>query len=65
MVNCIIKLSILLPLSKPDKPRELIDTYRPINNLPCLEKIFEAHVLTHLNNYLNEIIVPYHYGGHR
>ena len=76
MINCIVrtstvpdifKLSRILPLSKPQKPRDNISSYRPLNNLPCLEKLFEAHILTHLNNYLddNKIIVPYHHGGRK
>ena len=42
-----------------------IDSYRPINNLPCIEKIFESHILKHLQNYLtdNDIIDINHHGG--
>ena len=35
---------IILPLSKPDKLEELISSYRPINNLVCIEKIIEQYL---------------------
>ena len=61
----IFKIWRILPISKPDKPVNLIDSYRPIKNLPCLEKILEEYILTHLNKYLteNEIIHENHHHG--
>ena len=63
----IFKISRILPLNKPDKNETLIDSYRPINNLPCLEKIFEEHVLTHLNIFLddNKILNDNQHGGRK
>ena len=50
----IFKISRILPLSKPDKCKTAIENYRPINNLPALEKILEEHILIHLYKFLNE-----------
>ena len=63
----IFKISRILPISKPDKSVNLIDSYRPINNLPCLEKVLEEHILTHLNILLrdNNIIHDNHHGGRK
>ena len=63
----IFKISRILPLNKPDKNENLIDSYRPINNLPCLEKFLEEHVLTHLNKFLddNKILNDNQHGGRK
>ena len=44
-----------------------MSSYRPINNLPCIEKIVEEHISIHLNQYLtkNNLIHPHHHGGRR
>ena len=76
MINCILrsshipkifKISRILPISKPSKPVNLIDSYRPINNLPCLEKIIEKHINNNLNIFLtnNNIIHKNHHGGRK
>ena len=76
MINCILrsshipkifKISRILPISKPSKPVNLIDSYRPINNLPCLEKILEQHIINNLNIFLtnNNIIHKNHHGGRK
>ena len=52
----IFKISRILPISKPGKPLTEIDSYRPINNLTCLEKNLETHVLKHLHFFWNIII---------
>lgn len=63
----IFKISRILPLSKPDKSINLIDSFRPINNLPCLEKILEEHIIIHLNIFLeeNNILHDNHHGGRK
>ena len=50
----IFKISRILPFSKPNKPRSDIDSYRPINNLMCIEKIFEEYFKECLIIFLNE-----------
>ena len=40
----IFKLMRIVPISKPGKPLDLIDSYRPINNLCTLEKVIEAWI---------------------
>ena len=43
----IFKITKLLPFLKPNKTPHLIESYRPINNLPCVEKIFEEYWNSH------------------
>ena len=63
----IFKISRILPLSKPGMDRLSINSYRPINNLCSIEKIIEAHLLLHLENFFdrNKILVENHHGGRR
>ena len=63
----IFKLSRITPISKPQKPLDDIGSYRPLNNLPTLEKLLEDHILTHLNNHINKnnIIHMNHHGGRK
>ena len=63
----IFKISRILPLSKPEKSVHLIESYRPINNLLCLEKILEEHIIIHLNIFLeeNNIINNNNHGGRK
>ncbi len=63
----IFKISRVLPISKPDKPLNCIDSFRPINNLPSLEKILEEHIIINLNIFLNNnnIIHKNHHGGRK
>ena len=58
-------MSRVLPLSKPKKTREQMSSYRPINNLPCLEKNFEPHVLEKLLEFkkINNTLLLFHHGG--
>ena len=67
VVPKVFKISRILPISKPGKDSNSIESYRPINNLPCLEKILEGHILNHLNYFLttNQIINPNHHGGRK
>ena len=41
----IFKLQRITPLCKPDKDPLNIASYRPINNLIALAKLFDAHIL--------------------
>ena len=55
----------MLPQIKPNKYPLCPDSYRPINNLPTLEKLFEAYVLEFFIEFLEEnlIIDCSHHGG--
>merc|ERR1712240_205865 len=59
------KISRISPLSKPNKDDKDIANYRPINNLPTIEKIIETHILTYLIPFFNDnkIINKFHHGG--
>ena len=50
----IFKIFRMLPLSKPEKDSLLIDSYRPINNLPTIEKLVEQYIIEHMVDFLNE-----------
>ena len=76
LINSIIKTSIIprtfllsriLPLSKPNKRQEELSSFRPINNLLAIEKIFEEHVSINLQKFLSENNILYrnHHGGRR
>ena len=60
-------MSRILPLSKPNKKREELVSYRPINNLLSIEKIFEEHISINLQRYLkcNNILNKNHHGGRK
>ena len=44
----IFKISRILPLSKPTLDRNFMESYRPVNNLCCLEKLAKAQILKYL-----------------
>merc|ERR1711989_46021 len=46
---------------------QIVDSYRPINNLATLEKIVEQHIKMHLETYLctNNIILNCHHGSRK
>merc|ERR1711954_190424 len=46
------KLTKVIPLSKPNKPTNLLSSYRPINILSSIEKVFEDWLKTHLSDYM-------------
>ena len=48
----ILKISRISPISKPDKDPKIISSYRPINNLPSIEKIIETYILDHMLKFL-------------
>ena len=45
----VLKVSRISPILKPDKPSEIIDSYRPINNLSAVKKIVEEFLKEQLN----------------
>ena len=47
----ILKTSQILPILKQGKDKFSKESYRPISNLHCIEKIFEEHIKTHLNKH--------------
>ena len=61
----IYKISKILPLSKPGKNPLLPDSYRPINNLPVIEKIIEEYFLEFFIEFIefNNILHDNHHGG--
>ena len=76
MINCVVRTSVfptifkttrIIPVSKPGKPVDLIDSYRPINNLPTLEKLLEQWIKVCFVEWLDEVnaISGDHHGGRR
>ena len=74
MINCvkltgkfpkIFKTTRIIPVSNPGKSLDDIDSFRPINNLPCLEKILEEWICMQVTDWLtaNSIISNSHHGG--
>ena len=74
MINSVIRTSVfptifkttrIIPVSKPGKPPDSIDSYRPINNLPTLEKLLEQWIKICLVDWLEEfnVISGDHHGG--
>merc|ERR1712240_969703 len=61
------KLFRIIPIKKPDKLDDEIDSYCPINNLSTLEKIIEQLIKLHLETYLctNNIIINNHHGSRK
>ena len=61
----VFKISKVLPQMKPDKDPFSLDLFRPINNLPTIEKLFEAYVMECFIPFLEEnyIIDCCHHGG--
>ena len=50
----IYKISRILPLSKPDKDKQLIEGYRPISNLCAIEKVIETYLIHDLNKFFTD-----------
>ena len=61
----IFKVSKITPTLKPDKSANLIDSYRPINNLSSFEKLVEQHLKNCIIDHLeaNNIILSNHHGS--
>ena len=58
-------LTKIIPISKPGKPVDHIDSFRPLNNLSALEKLLEEWIKRCLVGWLegNYIIKGDHHGG--
>ena len=76
MINCVVrsgeflqifKLTRIVPISKPGKPLDQIDSYRPVNNLCTLEKILEAWINKCMIEWAetNNLISEKHHGGRK
>merc|ERR1712177_26996 len=63
----VLKVSRISPILKPEKRSEIIDSYRPINNLSAVEKIVEEFLKEQLTKFIdqNEIILPDHHGSRK
>ena len=63
----IFKISRILPLSKPTLDKNFMESYCPVNNLCCLEKLAEAHILKYLEIFFekNDIFEKNHHGGRK
>ena len=61
----ILKISRLLPLSKPGKNKQELNSYRPIANLHILEKLTEEFLKRKMIKYIeeNSILLENHHGG--
>ena len=61
----ILKVSRILPISKKDKSKLSMSSYRPIHNLHTAEKVFEEWIKFHLLNHIktNNILTQEHHGG--
>ena len=60
-----LKNTRILPIKKRGKPQELLDSFRPINNLNPMEKIVEEAIRVRINRHLekNNIIPRNHHGS--
>ena len=59
------KVTKIIPILKPGKPADQIESYRPINCLPTLEKLLEGWILQALNEWMEKcnLLSPHHHGG--
>ena len=60
-----LKITRILPISKPGLPVTEMSSFRPISNLHFFEKCLEEHIKRHLKFHLdsNNIIMKEHHGG--
>ena len=63
LINCvltsgvfpnILKTGVIRPLLKPGLDKDVMNSYRPITNLPSLSKVIEKQVLEQLNEHLTK-----------
>ena len=74
LINCVIscktfptifKTTRIIPVSKPGKPTDSINSFRPINNLPALEKLLEEWIKRCFVDWMESVGVVSgdHHGG--
>ena len=63
----VLKKTRITPILKKGKPVDEIDSYHPINNLPCVEKIVEEHLKRQMEEFIreNKIMNKDHHGGRK
>ena len=63
----ILKTTRISPNLKQDKKSDHIDSYRPICNLPCIDKVFQQYIKDHLISFLDihDIIIKDHHGSRK
>ena len=63
----IMKITRIVPILKKGKDVLDIDSYCPINNLMCLEKLIEEYFKTKMEEFIkeNRIMNPNHHGGRK
>ena len=63
----IFKISRITPIYKCKGHPNLLESFRAVNNLICMDKIWEEHVRANLIKFLdnNNIIQPNNHGGRR
>ena len=63
----VLKISKITPTLKQDKLINLIDSFRPINNLSCIDKIIEQYLKDCLIDFFNDndIIINDHHGSRK
>ena len=63
----ILKISKIMPILKPNKDKFNISSYRPINILNPIDKLYQEHAKTNLTSFLeiNNIILDNHHGGRK
>ena len=50
----VMKITRIVPILKKGKDVLEIDSYRPINNLMCLEKLVEEYIKTKMEEFIKE-----------
>ena len=63
----ILKTTRITPTIKPDKPTDIIDSYRPICNLSVIDKILQQYIKDNIMTYLdiNDIITKDNHGSRK
>ena len=60
-----LKVARIIPLSKKDKPKNELNSFRPISNLTSIEKIIEQVLKNQMIKFLetNSVLIENHHGG--